>query len=823
MFKWIILVSLIGIDGYSDPVDYTHEVRPILSENCFYCHGQDATKRKAKLRLDTKEGQRGNEVVIPKDAENSELIARIFSKDEDEHMPPKSSNRQLTEEQKLVLTRWINEGASFTPHWSFTELKRPSIPKTVDSNWIKNPIDSFVLQKLVRSGLVPSNEATKETLIRRLSLDLTGLPPTLNEVDDFVNDESTNAYEHVVDRLMASQHYGEKMALPWLDSARYADSNGYQEDGDTFQWIWRDWVVKAMNANMPFDQFTIEQLAGDLLPNSTQEQKIATAFNRNHLLNGEGGAIPEEQRNVSLFDRVDTTSTTWLGLTMACAQCHDHKYDPIKQKDYYAFMDAFNHLPETGGSNISAGSRIRLAKPVLDLGSPEHKKQIKTLEDKKKENKSDQQISALLAKWIAEVAKNKDFPDKEIYLAATLSESDKTDSQRSALRRYHYKKVLPTQSPELYKDSEELIRLKSDDDPMVMVMEDSKPRDTYILDRGNYESHLGKVNFNTPEFLPPMPSNSPHNRLGLARWIVSPANPLTARVTVNRYWQTFFGLGIVKTSEDFGVQSDPPVHQELLDWLASEFVSSGWNVKHIQRLIVTSATYRQSSLVTPYLLDKDPENRLYARGARFRMPAMLIRDQALATSGLLVDKIGGKPVYPYQPADIWGSLNITKERDFTYPQSKGNDLYRRSIYTFWRRTVAPANMFDASVRNTCKVRSMITSTPLHALVTLNDPTYIEAARRLAQKTLRAKFWKTSRISYAFKAVLSRYPDSEEKEILTQCYNKQLTHFKNNPTSALSILKVGDSSFDTKYPAPEEAAFTAVCLAIFNLDEALTKS
>jgi len=821
--KWMLFLTLVGIKAYSVPVDYTHDVRPILAENCFYCHGQDAAKRKAKLRLDTKEGQRANDIIIPGDVENSELIARIFSADEDEHMPPKSSNRQLTDEQKAILNRWVKEGAEFAPHWSFTSLKRPSVPTWDATTWVRNPIDSFVINKLKKSGLVPSQEATKETLIRRLSLDLTGLPPTLNEVEEFLNDEKPDAYERLVDRLMASPHYGEKMALPWLDSARYADSNGYQQDGDTFQWIWRDWVVKAMNDNMPFDEFTVEQLAGDLLPHPTQEQKVATAFNRNHLLNGEGGAIPEEQRYVSLFDRVDTTSTTWLGLTMACAQCHDHKYDPIKQKDYYAFMDAFNHLPETGGTNISAGTRIKLAKPVLDLGSPETIKKIKALEAKLKENKSEQQIGALLTKWIAEVAKDKDFPDREIYIAATLSESDKTDSQRSALRRYHYTKVLPIQSPKLYKDSEELIRLKSEEDPMVMIMEDSKPRDTFILDRGNYESHLSKVVFDTPEFLPPMQTNLPHNRLGLARWLVNPANPLTARVTVNRYWQTFFGLGIVKTSEDFGVQSDPPLHQELLDWLASEFVSSGWNVKYIQRLIVTSATYRQSSVVTPYLQEKDPENRLYARGARFRMPAMLIRDQALETSGLLVDKIGGKPVYPYQPADIWGSLNITKERDFTYPESKGADLYRRSIYTFWRRTVAPANMFDASARNTCKVRTMITSTPLHALVTLNDPTYIEAARKLAEKTLHAKFWKSSRIKYAFRTILSRYPDSEEIKILTQSYNKQLAYYKVNPNAAISILKVGSSAVDATNSAPEEAAFTTLCLAIYNLDEALTKS
>ena len=819
-----LVVALVPVPAATAlaPIDYTHDIRPILAENCFYCHGQDATKRKAKLRLDTREGQLANAVVVPGQPTESELIARILSTEDDEQMPPADSHRILTPSQKDTLRRWVAEGAPFTPHWTFSAPKRPTPPAVRGENWIQNPIDRFVLARLETENLAPSPEAPRATLIRRVSLDLTGLPPTPAELAAFLADKKPGAYERLVDRLLASPHYGERMALPWLDAARYADSNGFQQDGDTFQWIWRDWVVRALNANQPFDQFSIEQLAGDLLPNPTIDQRIATAFNRNHLLNGEGGAIPEEQRHVTLFDRVDTTATNWLGLTVACAQCHDHKFDPITQRDYYSLLAAFNNVPETG---LVGGSsyKVRTAAPVLDLATPEHKAQLAAVEARLAALKSDELLVKLRVDWEAKIATDETFPFPALRATAARPAKERPELENGDLRRYFFKHGLAQVHPELAQLLADLARLKVDDYPRVMVMEDSKPRDTFILDRGNYETRLDKVAFATPEFLPPLPADAPRNRLGLARWLMSPAQPLTARVIVNRQWQTFFGLGLVKTSEDFGVQSDAPVHQALLDWLAVEYRDGGWNTKALHRLIVTSATYRQSSSVTPVLLERDPENRLYARGARIRLPAMMIRDQALAVSGLLVDRLGGKPVYPYQPADIWDSLAITKERDFTYPQSSGDDLYRRSLYTFWRRTVAPSNMFDASARNTCKVRTAITSTPLHALTTLNDPTYIEAARALASRALRAAFFRDTRLAYAFRLVLARDPDTAEKKLLRTSLEKQLARFTADPIAAQAFLTVGAIPRDLTFSPAEHAAYTAVCLAILNLDETLTKS
>jgi hypothetical protein len=836
------------------PVDYGREVRPILSENCFYCHGQDANKRKAELQLNTLAGQRTNDIVVPGQPAKSGLIQRILSTDPDEQMPPHDSNRTLTAAQKELLRRWVAEGARFNGHWAFEPLARPAVPAVRgQKSEVRNPIDAFVLAKLREEKLSPSPEASRETLIRRVTLDLTGLPPTPAEVDAFLADKKAGAYERVVDRLLASPHYGERMALPWLDAARYADSNGFQQDGDTFQWIWRDWVVKALNDNMPFDQFTVWQLAGDLLTNATVEQKIATAFNRNHMLNGEGGAIPEEQRHVVLFDRVDTTATTWLGLTVACAQCHDHKYDPITQRDYYALMAAFNNLPENGVAPIIP-YKVRVAEPLLDVATPEqkakladYKARIAALKEKEKDYTN--KLATMQREWEEKVAADENFPDAAIRDFAKLPRNEKPARRESKLKAYFNEHVLPKleKSPaaDLAKLEKEYNNFRNDDYPRVMVMAETKPRDTFLLDRGNYETRKEKVAFATPGFLPSMPTNEPRNRLGLARWLVSAEQPLTARVIANRQWQTFFGTGLVKTSEDFGVQSESPVHRELLDWLACELrndearMTNGsertassfairhssfpWDMKHLHRLIVTSATYRQSSRVTPEMRERDPENRLLARGARFRLPAMFIRDQALATSGLLVDKLGGKPVYPYQPKGIWDSLAITKERDFTYPQSAGEDLYRRGLYTFWRRTVAPANMFDAPTRNVCQVRLGATSTPLHALTTLNDPTYLEAARALAERALRHGGQKAdARLDFAFRRVLARHPDKDEKKMLRASLDKQLARFQSDLKAAETFLTTGASPRDMKLDTAEHAAYAAVCLGILNLDEALTK-
>jgi len=818
----LVLASAAVRSVSAAPVDYSREVRPILAENCFHCHGQDANHREAKLRLDTFEGQRHDDVIVPGRPADSELVFRILSEEPDEKMPPLSSHRALTTEQKETLRRWVAEGAPFSAHWAFTPIVRPVPVAVKHSGWVVNPIDQFVLAKLESENLLPSPEATRETLIRRVSLDLTGLPPTPAEIDAFLADRRSGAYERVVDRLFASPRYGERMALPWLDAARYADSNGFQQDGDTFQWIWRDWVVNALNANMPFDQFTIEQLAGDLLPNPTVEQKIATAFNRNHLLNGEGGAIPEEQRYVALFDRVDTTATNWMGLTVACAQCHDHKFDPITQHDYYSLMAAFTQVPESGV--VRGGAfKVRVSDPVLDLSTPEQTARLAELNAYLKSAEVEARIAETIAAWEAEVAKDETFSNDIVKRIVLQPVKERSPGNVAMVRRHFLQNRLAAIDPELAKKFVEQDALQNDDRPRVMIMADGPPRDTFILDRGNYESPREKVTFAAPAFLPPLPADAPRNRLGLAQWLVGPEQTLTARVIVNRHWQTFFGLGLLKTSEDFGVQGEPPVQRPLLDWLAAEFRESGWNTKALQRSIVTSATYKQTSRSTPALNERDPENRLFARGARFRLPAMSIRDQALAVSGLLVEKVGGKPVYPYQPDDIWGSLAITKERDFTYPKSQGDDLYRRSLYTFWRRTVAPSNIFNASSRNICTVRTTLTSTPLHALTTLNDPTFLEAARVLAVRAcVEGGSRPDERLAFAFRAVLARYPDPTEAKLLRASLTKQQSRYRADTAAARAFLSSGESPLDARVEPGEQAAYAAVCLAILNLDEALTK-
>lgn len=598
------------------------------------------------------------------------------------------------------------------------------------------------------------------------------------------------------------------------------------------------WVVQALNEDMPFDQFTIWQIAGDLLPDATDEQKIASGFNRNHLLNGEGGAIAEEQRFNILFDRMDTTATTWLGLTMACSQCHDHKYDPITQVDYYRMMDAFNRVPETGTPQFFS-KRIRVGKPVLELPTEENRKRIAEFES---------QITALEAevKPILEVAfiawrrglhadgNDSDaigLPQSLVKLLAK-PEDERTEEEKGEVERQLQKhfdeKVrgeLGGQIPQLTKlDSlrSQFDQYQADQIPRVMVMSDAKPRKTHVLDRGAYLSPLDEVTFATPEFLPPLPEGAPANRLGLAQWLVSPEHPLTAHVQVNRIWQHFFGHGIVKTAEDFGVQSEYPIHKDLLDWLAVEFHENGWSMKHVIREIVNSATYRQQSRVTPELLSRDAENRMYARASRFRLPSMVLRDWALAASGLLEARIGGAPVYPYQPDEVWEALAITKERDFTYPRSRGVDLYRRSLYTFWRRTVSPANMFDASDRQTCRVRSSTNNTPLHALTTLNDPTWVEAARVMAENSIKANADLDAQLSESFRRVVSRTPADDDIRRLRAMYERQLEFYRRDEASALQLLTVGDMPRDESLNAAEHAAMTAVGLAILNLDEAITR-
>ena len=991
----------------AEPVDYRNEVLPILSENCFNCHGPDSGTRKGGLRLDRREdalrpAESGEIAIVPGNPDASSLIARMISHDPDEAMPPPKSKKTLAPGTVGILRKWIEQGAEYRTHWAFDPLLRPAVPEPVPSSWLKNPIDAFILDSLTKHRLQPSPEAPKSALLRRLSLDLTGLPPTPEELAAFLADDSAGAYEAAVERLLASPQYGERMALPWLDAARYADSNGFQQDGDTHQYVWRDWVVRALNNNMPFDQFTVEQLAGDLLPNPTLDQKIATAFNRNHLLNGEGGAIPEEQRNVILVDRVDVTATTWLGLTMACAQCHDHKYDPIPQRDFYKMMAFFNQVPETGMP--PGGGQYRIADPWVHAGSPEQMNRLAELEKNATDAaQTPPEVLAALTEWenslsqgpvvewtsssptsasadlgvSLEITAEKtlfasgnapnqaeyriDLPALTEPLTAvridTLPDArlpkggaGLSDSGNAVLTRVrvlangnelplakatadfsqngfsaegvldddpakawafhpdvatpHFIVVEPTlpiptgqavqlvlefrsphvrhllghfristttapdpvalqqfpaalaailAKPTAQRNAKERAAMaayfiKSSSHPAavaarktkeaadsalathrnalpkVMVMSDAKPRKTHVHTRGVYTALAEEVHAGTPECLPPMKSELPNNRLGLAKWLMSPENPLTARVQANRYWQLFFGTGLVKSSENLGIQADPASHPELLDWLAAEFRDKQWDVKHMHRLIVTSATYRQSSKVGAELLEMDPANTLLARAPRYRLSSPILRDLALASSGLLNQQLGGKPVYPYQPAGIWDGLSITKERDFTYPQSKGPDLHRRSLYTFWRRTVAPGNMFDASSRTICSVKPSLTNTPIHALITLNDVTWNEASRALASKIIReTKAGDTdAQLIRAWLRVCSRQPDGHELQILRRSFDRAHREFQADPQAASRYLAHGEAARDLPGEPAYVAALSAVCLSIFNLDEALSR-
>jgi len=818
---WILATLLAATQDRPTPVDFDRQIRPILSENCFVCHGPDAKQRKADLRLDTKEGAfaKRDDVtpVVPGKPDESEMIRRVTSKDSDEVMPPRKSNRKLTDAQIALLRRWVVEGAAWKSHWSFTAPGRPELPKV--KGRVRNPMDTFILARLEREGLAASPEADRAALLRRASLDLTGLPPTPAEVDAFLADPATDAYERQVERLLASPRYGEHMAWPWLAAARYSDTNGYQGDGTRTMWPWRDWLIDALNRNVPFDRLTVEQLAGDLLPNATVAQKVATAFHRNHMLNGEGGRIAEESRVDYVADRVDTTATVWMGLTAGCARCHDHKYDPVTQKEYYRLFAYFNNLPESGGVD-----RRRGANPAVELPTPEQTEKIAALkkslgEIDRKLKELDQALRLDQPKWEQEIAAKPEKLPKNIAELLKSVETQRGEKQARELTDYYL-----GQSPERKKVLEEQDKTKKeikaveDSITMVMVMDERpKPRDTFLLIRGAYDKYGEKLTPGVPVSLPALPEGAPSNRLALARWLVDPAHPLTARVTVNRYWQQFFGTGLVKTVEDFGTQGERPSHPELLDWLATEFVRTGWDVKAMHRLMLTSATYRQSSKVTPTHLDRDPENRLLARGPRFRLPSSVLRDQALAVSGLLVEKAGGPPVRPYQPPGIWEEMSFGAAK---YTQDKGDAVWRRSLYVFWRRTVGPANFFDMPGRQVCMVRETRTNTPLHALTLLNDVTYVEAARVLGQRMI--KEGGGDRVGYAFRRATARRPSELERKILSARYEALLARFRADPAAAAKFIKAGDSAVDKALDPAELAACAGVASVILNLDEVLTK-
>lgn len=784
---WLHGLSVNGSPAAEPVVDFQRDIRPILSNACFDCHGPDAKARKAKLRLDlpARDALVGGDkaIIVPGRPEQSELMRRITAADAAERMPPAKHTRQLKAGEIELLRRWIVQGAKWQTHWALTPPGRPALPKVAQGAWPRNGIDAFILARLEKEGLRPAAEANRTTLIRRVTLDLTGLPPTPREVDAFLADSAADAYEKLVDRLLASPRYGERMASDWLDAARYADTNGYQVDRDREMWPWRDWVVSAFNRNLPFDQFTIEQLAGDLLAGATRDQRVATGLHRNHLLNEEGGVIPEEFLAEYIADRVETTATVWLGLTMGCARCHDHKYDPLTQKDYYGLYAFFHNVPESGLGNFGAIPKLS-APPLLKLATPEQQKKL-------------DELAAAIAKL-----------DKQL-VAPGLELATEQVPQKQL-------------QGDLAKLKKERLALEAEVPTMMVMSELPKARDTFLLIRGEYSKKGAKVGPATPVSLHPFAKEAPANRLGLAQWLVDSANPLTARVTVNRYWQSYFGAGLVRTAEDFGSQGELPSHPELLDWLAANFVK-GWDIRALQKMIVMSATYRQASRLTPELLDRDPENRLLARGPRLRLSAEMIRDQALAVSGLLVEKLGGPPVKPYHPSGIYEQ--VVYQGGKNYEQSKGPDLYRRSLYTYWKRSVPhPAMLtFDAPFRESCTVRRPRTSTPLQALNLMNDPTYVEAARFLAQRMMQEQSGTPQeRIAHGFRLAMARSPQPRELNVLSAGFQRMLADFRADRKAADALLKIGEAPANPALDRAELAAFTTVASTLLNLDEAITK-
>ena len=1077
----VLLGAIDAAERSPSRIDFNRDIRPILSDNCFQCHGPDRKNRKAELRLDTEAGMFGDyggyHLVVPENPTESELLQRITSADEEQRMPPAASGRTLTERQVELVRRWIEQGARWQHHWSLVAPGRPTIPRLTSSAdpvsttsgsgtggissqwsvWPLNPIDSLILSRIRQEGLAPSPEALKTTLIRRVTFDLTGLPPSPDEVDAFVADESPQAWEKVVDRLLASPRYGERMAIRWLDAARYADTNGYQTDGSRNMWRWRDWVIEAFNKNMPFDQFTIEQLAGDLLANATLEQKIATGFNRNHRGNAEGGIIPEEFRVEYVVDRVDTTATVWLGLTMQCARCHDHKFDPITQKEFYQVFAFFNNVPENGKAVRNGNSP-----PIIRAPTPHLQTQLEALD--RELEAAEAEFDALegqvvagqteweqsfdrsspldwsvskelvahfrldgeptyqvvdpvaaarprsqptdfaaeegkvpvaegrprfiggksaylpgriglagdfdgkryidagnvadfseldafsLAAWIYprgrgdgsilsrmdETAESAGFnvhleagkvqvnlvnrwlddairlqtlkhlpPERWSHVTVTYAGSMKADgvkvyvngelqqvmvlldelnnSFKTAEPLYIgsggtgrpfrgriddvciYADELSTDDVEVVATAEPVHQIAAvapekrtraqahkirsyfleeqaetgirqarqtlfelrekhlelwDSVPTTMVMQEGSPRETFVLIRGEYDKPGEKVTADVPACLSPMPKGVESNRLGFAKWLVDPSNPLTARVAVNRFWQMFFGTGLIETAEDFGVQGERPGHPELLDWLASELIHIGWDMKAIQKMIVMSATYRQSSKVSPAERQKDPQNRLLARGPRLRLPSEMIRDQALTISGLMVERLGGPSVMPYQPAGLWKELSGK-----VYRQDHGEKLYRRSLYTFWKRTAAPPSMitFDAAGRETCTVRQTRTNTPLQALTLMNDVTFVEASRALAERMIvEGGSTPEERVGFAYQLAMARSVRPAELEVLLGGFYDYRDQYRNDPRAAADLVNAGESASSEHLDPGELAAWTVVASLIMNLDEVITK-
>lgn len=734
-------------------VSYNFDIRPILSDKCFACHGPDANKREAGLRLDVAEDayralveNPSMHALVPNNPAKSAVYLRITSSDSTKLMPPASSNLTLSQHEISMIEKWIKQGAKYEKHWAFVAPQKAPLPKVKQKDWVRNEIDYFILDKQEQVGLKPNEEADKERLLKRVSLDLTGLPPSVQLMDEFLHDKRPDAYERVVDKLMSSTNYGEKMALHWLDLARYADSHGYQDDGYRTQWPWRDWVIHAFNKNMHYDQFVTWQLAGDLMPESTKEQLLATGFNRNHKITEEGGVIQEEYRVMYVTDRNDLFGKGLLGVTLECAHCHDHKYDPFSQKEYYQMFAFFNNVKEVGLESVIGGPETYAKTPLMEI--------------------SNQDVKELLT------FVNK--PDTNRLIVSVMGDLDST-------------------------------------------------RKTYILNRGEYDAHGEEVEAGTPASILPFDKNLPKNRLGLSKWLFDKKNPLTARVYVNILWQEFFGQGIVKTSGDFGMQGELPSHPELLDWLAVDFMEHQWDIKRLVKKLVTSATYRQSAVMTPRSVEVDPDNIYFARGSRYRIHAEFIRDLVLSSSGLLNATIGGPSVKPYQPSGLWEGATSGRGLLSVYNQDKGDALYRRGMYTIIKRTVPPPSMgiFDASNRDLCEVKRSKTNTPLQALVMLNDPTVLEASRVLAAKLLTESKDSNVSIEKAFRKIVCRKPSAKELGLLTSYYQKQLGEMDQQ--KAEQMLAVGEYPIVNTVEKKSMAAMMRVISAIYNLEETITKS
>jgi hypothetical protein len=846
-------------------VDFTRQIRPILSEHCFACHGPDEGKRKAKLRLDTREGafarlRGGASAFVPGKPAESEVFTRVTADDPAHVMPPAKTGRRLTGEQAALLRRWIEQGANWSEHWAFVPPRRPPLPAVKDAAWPRTPVDAFILARLEREGLRPSPEADRVTLLRRVTLDLTGLPPTPAEVDAFLADGSPGAYERAVDRLLASPRYGEHMARQWLDLARYGDTHGLHLDNYREMWPYRDWVIRVFNANVSYDRFLVEQLAGDLLPNPTLDQLVATGFNRCHVTTSEGGSIDEEVYVRNVVDQVDTNGTVLLGLTTGCARCHDHKFDPISQKDYYGLFAFFNSLDGSplDGNAARPGPVVRVATAEQAAALAKAEERVAAARRRIAEAvaavKYDDSADAQAKGWAALVAaalsadgayrtlsawvraqRGLGAPalPKDILVLVKLDAAKQTEAQRKQLRDYFlaraYAPARATFEPLLREQTtaeKEREALDKQIPATLVFKELPQPRPAYVLNRGEYDRRGPQVQRATPAFLPPLPADAPRNRLGLARWLVAPGHPLTARVAVNRLWQQLFGTGLVKTAEDFGSQGEHPSHPELLDWLAVQFVDDGWDVKRMVRRLVTSAAYRQATRVTPDRLAKDPADRLLSRGPRYRLDAETIRDQALAAGGLLVERLGGPSVKPPQPPGLWEAVAYTGSNTARFTPDAGREkVHRRSLYTFWKRTAPPPQMttFDAPSREACTARRERTDTPLQALLLMNETQYVEAGRALAERALREGGpTPEGRATHLFRLAAARKPDDRELAELLSAYRDHRAAFGRDAEAARRLIAVGETKPDASLDPAELAAWTMVANLVLNLDEVLNK-